>query len=45
MLTSVGGSRAIRAAEVEELAEVKGFNRVLAERILLQLNEDTQEEE
>lgn len=30
---------AIRAASVEEIAEVKGFNRVLAERILLQLNE------
>jgi excinuclease ABC subunit C len=30
---------AIRAATVEELSEVKGFNRVLSERILLQLNE------
>lgn len=30
---------AIRAADVEEIAKVKGFNRVLAERILLQLTE------
>ncbi len=45
LLTKFDSVEAIRAAEVEELAEVKGFNRVLAERILLQLNEDTQEEE
>lgn len=30
---------AIRGASVEEISEIKGFNRVLAERILLQLNE------
>jgi excinuclease ABC subunit C len=30
---------AIRLASPEEIAEIKGFNRVLAERILLQLNE------
>ena len=30
---------AIRAASSDEIAEIKGFNRVLAERILLQLNE------
>lgn len=29
----------IRQAEVEEIADMKGFNRVLAERILLQLGE------
>ena len=29
----------IRQAEVEDIATIKGFNRVLAERILLQLNE------
>lgn len=34
---------AIRAATVEELSEVKGFNRVLSERILLQLNESDEE--
>ncbi len=31
----------IRQADPDEIAEIKGFNRVLAERILLQLNEDT----
>lgn len=36
---------AIRAAEVEEIAAVKGFNRVLAERILLQLAELEEKEE
>lgn len=30
---------AIRAATVDEISEIKGFNRVLAERILLQLND------
>lgn len=30
----------IRLAAAEEIAELPGFNRVLAERILLQLNED-----
>jgi excinuclease ABC subunit C len=29
----------IRAASADEIAQLKGFNRVLAERILLQLNE------
>ncbi|MFN7454034.1 MAG: excinuclease ABC subunit UvrC [Pseudobdellovibrionaceae bacterium] len=33
----------IKAAEVEEIAKVPGFNRVLAERILLQLNEEESE--
>lgn len=36
---------AIRAAEVEEIAAVKGFNRVLAERILLQLAELEEKED
>lgn len=31
----------IKQAEAEEIAQLKGFNRVLAERILLQLSEDT----
>ncbi len=30
---------AIREAEVEDIASIKSFNRVLAERVLLQLNE------
>lgn len=33
---------AIRAASVEDLSSVRGFNRVLAERILLQLNESSE---
>ena len=32
----------IRAASIEEISEIQGFNRVLAERILLQLNEESQ---
>lgn len=32
----------IRAASVDEIVRVQGFNRVLAERVLLQLNEDSQ---
>ena len=36
---------AIKAANVDEIAEIKGFNRVLAERILLQLNESESPEE
>ncbi|MFZ4403896.1 MAG: excinuclease ABC subunit UvrC [Pseudobdellovibrionaceae bacterium] len=31
---------ALRLADPEEIAQIKGFNRVLAERILLQLNEE-----
>jgi len=36
--------QAIKAAEVEDLVKIPGFNRVLAERILLQLNEDDETE-
>ncbi len=32
----------VRAASIEELAKLPTFNRVLAERVLLQLNEDSQ---
>jgi excinuclease ABC subunit C len=32
----------IRTASVDDLSSIKGFNRVLAERILLQLNEESQ---
>ncbi len=35
---------ALRAASVEEIMEVRGFNRVLAERILLQLNDQDSEQ-
>lgn len=31
---------AIRAADIEDIADLKGFNRVLAERILIQLNNE-----
>lgn len=31
--------QAIKAADVEQISQIKGFNRILAERILLQLNE------
>jgi excinuclease ABC subunit C len=31
---------AIRAADIEDIADLKGFNRVLAERILIQLNSE-----
>lgn len=34
---------AIRMASPDEIAELKGFNRVLAERILLQLNESSED--
>ncbi|MEK6773954.1 MAG: excinuclease ABC subunit UvrC [Bdellovibrionota bacterium] len=34
----------IRNAEPKDLAQIKGFNRVLAERVLMQLNEDDSEE-
>ncbi len=42
LLSKYNGIEEIRAASVEELAKVPGFNRVLAERVLLQLNEDSQ---
>ncbi|MEZ0391472.1 MAG: excinuclease ABC subunit UvrC [Pseudobdellovibrionaceae bacterium] len=35
--------QAIKAADTEDIAKIPGFNRVLAERILLQLNEDEDE--
>lgn len=35
---------ALRVASVEEIMEIKGFNRVLAERVLLQLNDQEQVE-
>lgn len=44
LLTSFKSVDEIKMAEVEQIAELKGFNRVLAERILLQLNESEEEE-
>ena len=39
LLTKFKSIDDIRQADVEEIAEIKTFNRVLAERILIQLNE------
>ena len=45
LLKAFPSTEAIRSASVEEISAVKGFNRVLAERILLQLSEgDTDQE-
>lgn len=41
LLKKFGSLEEIRAAEVDDLATIHGFNRVLAERILLQLNESS----
>lgn len=40
LLTSFKSIEDLKAAEVEDIVKIKGFNRVLAERILLQLNEE-----
>ena len=42
LLTKYSSIDDIRAASVEDLSKLAGFNRVLAERVLLQLNEDSQ---
>jgi excinuclease ABC subunit C len=42
LLTKFGNLDEIKAASVEEISKIQGFNRVLAERILLQLNEESQ---
>lgn len=39
LLKTFGDVQAIKIASAEEIAQLKGFNRVLAERILLQLTE------
>lgn len=39
LLQKFGSVEEIREADVEAIAELKSFNRVLAERVLLQLNE------
>lgn len=44
LLTKFNSLDDIRNADPEEIAQLKGFNRVLAERILLQLNEDEAQE-
>ena len=40
LLTQFDSIEDLRIASPEEIAKIKGFNRVLAERILLQLNEE-----
>lgn len=44
LLTRFNSIEDIKAADAEEIAALKGFNRVLAERILLQLNEGEEPE-
>ncbi len=43
LLTRFGSVEQIKTADPEEIAKLSGFHRVLAERILLQLNEDDSE--
>lgn len=40
LLAKFGSVEALRAADPEEIARMKGFHRVLAERVILHLNED-----
>jgi excinuclease ABC subunit C len=42
LLTKFANLDEIRAASIEEISKIPGFNRVLAERVLLQLNEESQ---
>lgn len=42
LLTKYANLDDIKAASVEELSKIPGFNRVLAERVLIQLNEESQ---
>lgn len=44
LLTHFNSIDEIKEASPEEIAQLKGFNRVLAERILIQLNESEEEE-
>lgn len=43
LLTHFKGVQELKEADPEEIAQLKGFNRVLAERVLLQLNESEDE--
>ncbi|HEY8269589.1 MAG TPA: excinuclease ABC subunit UvrC [Pseudobdellovibrionaceae bacterium] len=44
LLTHFKGVQELKEADPEEIAKLKGFNRVLAERVLLQLNESEDED-
>ncbi len=45
LLTRFEGVQDLKEADAEEIAKLKGFNRVLAERVLLQLNESDDEQD
>lgn len=45
LLEKFGSVEDLRSADPEEITKIKGFNRVLAERILLALNEDEESEQ
>jgi excinuclease ABC subunit C len=45
LLTHFKGVQELKEADPDEIAKLKGFNRVLAERVLLQLNESEEEQE
>jgi excinuclease ABC subunit C len=45
LLSHFSGVQELKEADPEEIAQLKGFNRVLAERVLLQLNESEDEEQ
>lgn len=45
LLTQFQSVDQIRNADVEEILKVKGMNRVLAERVLIQLNEEIREDD
>lgn len=45
LLAQFESIESIKEADPEEIAQIKGFNRVIAERVLLQLNENDNENE
>lgn len=44
LLTKFGSVQELKSADPEEIAQIKSFNRVLAERILIHLNEEEESE-
>lgn len=44
LLTKFGSVQELKSADPEEIAQIKSFNRVLAERILIHLNEEEEPE-
>jgi excinuclease ABC subunit C len=45
LLKHFASVEALKAATVDQISEIRGFHRVLAERILLQLNDSDEQEE